>query len=76
MSKYESILGNTMVTIASDLEQACNECGESLTAAGLAESAIEMVFMYGNDDALVTEFSDLPYEEQSKIAITVANYYI
>lgn len=76
MSKYASILGNTMRTIASDLQAACAENGEDLDAEGLAESAIDMVYMYGEDETLSKEFSALPFEEQIKHAKSAAEYYL
>lgn len=73
-NKYDGILSNTTSTIASDLE-ACLE-GESLDAEMLAESAIDMVPMYGGDEELSDEFANLPFNEQMIYAVESAKYYV
>jgi hypothetical protein len=75
-NKFDTILGNTMSTISSDLASACAECDEELTEEGLAESAIDMLYMYGGDQVLIKEFGELKFNEQIKIAQKVATYYI
>ncbi len=74
--KYDSILGNTMSTIAGDLGQAMAEMGDNLTSDSLADGALDYVSIHGGDEALAKEFNTLSYKEQLKIAKKVAKYYI
>jgi len=70
---FKSILGNTMSTIASDLQEASEG---TLDAEMLAESSLDMVEMYGDDLEAVKEFQKLDFKEQMEIATKVAKYYV
>jgi len=75
MSKYQSLLSNTIQTIAYDMEEVAVINGENLTIEMLADASLDYVSIHGGDEELATEFSNLPYEEQIKIAKSVTELY-
>ena len=53
-----------------DLEQACQECGESLCAEGLADAIGDHMY------DISAEYRAMPYEERRAIALSVAKQYV
>jgi len=73
LDRYKSMLGNTMSVICYDVQELY---AEDYNAESLAETSIDYIDAYGNDEEALEEFRKLSYSEMIDIAKEVAKYYI